>query len=157
MPYTMPEEVLAFDWGTTVIGVLDVSSNAYTAYRYGGDMVEGAKRITSTAGTIVSFNGKGRDLIEIAKILGFSSVAEMNVLGEHNDMMEITSNIRWPPDPGSASILGPGLIANYSYYFGDEPPIPPANMQDNYLISNWRDCYMTAELWKKWKRGELVP
>jgi hypothetical protein len=153
----MTDEVLAFDWGTTVIGILDVNGNAYTAYRYGKDMVEGANRIISSAGIIVSFNGNGRDLIEVAKMLGFSSVVEMNVSGEHNDMMKITSDIRWPPDPGSASILGPGLIETYRYYFGDKLPIPPVDLQDDYIISNWRDCYMTAELWKKWKRGELVP
>ena len=153
----MTAEVLAFDWGTEVIGVLDVNGNTYTAYRYGKDMVEGAKRIISTAGTIVSFSGNHRDLIEIAKILGFSSIAEMNVRGTHDDMQEITSDVRWPPDPGSSSILGPGLAANYRHYFGERPPIPPVNIQDGYLISNWRDCYMTAELWRKWKRGELVP
>lgn len=156
MPFTMTHEVLAFDWGTTVIGILDVNSNAYTAYRYGENMAEGAKRIISSTGTIVSFNGISRDLIEIAKILGFSSVAEMNISGEHNDMMKITSDIRWPPDPGSASIFGPGLLETYRHYFGDKPSIPPESLQDDYLISNWKDCYMTAELWKKWKQGELV-
>jgi hypothetical protein len=152
----MTAEVLAFDWGVSVIGVLDVNSNAYTAYRYGDDMAEGAKRVISTPGTIVSFNGNRRDLVEIAKLLGFSSVADMNVRGTHNDMLEITSDIRWPPDPGSVSILGPGLNATYSYYFGEQSPTPPAEIQDDYIVSNWRDCYMTAELWRKWKRGELV-
>lgn len=152
----MTHEVLAFDWGTHVIGILNVNSNTYTAYRYGENMAEGANRIISSTGAIVSFNGIRRDLIEIAKILGFSSVAEMHISGEHNDMMEITSDIRWPPDPGSASILGQGLLKTYEHYFTDIPPIPPAGLRDNYLISNWRDCYMTAELWKKWKRGELV-
>lgn len=151
----MTDEVLAFDWGTTVIGILDVNNNAYTAYRYGEDMIEGAKRIIATTGTIVSFNGTGRDLIEIAKMLGFSSVAEMNVAGYHDDMMNITSDIRWPPDPGTASILGPGLHDTYTHYFGDEPPMPPEGLEDDYLVSNWRDCHMTAELWRKWKRGEL--
>lgn len=153
----MTAEVLAFDWGTTVIGVLDINSNAYTAYRYGEDMVAGAKRIISTSGTVVSFNGNRYDLIEIAKILGYSSVSEMDVRGTHDDMLEIISDIRWPPRPGSASILGRGLPATYSYYFGEHLPLPPAGVQDDYLISNWRDCYMTAELWRKWKRGELVP
>lgn len=153
----MTDEVIAFDWGTTAIGILDVIGNVYTAYCYGAGMAEGAKRIISSTGTIVSFNGNGRDLIEIAKLLGFSSLAEMNISGKHYDMMKITSDIRWPPDPGTASILGPGLLETYKYYFGDIPPIPPMDLQDDYLISNWYDCYMTAELWRKWKRGELIP
>ena len=151
----MTHGVLSFDWGMTVIGILEVDSGTYTAYRY-ENMAEGANRLISSTGTIVSFNGNGRDLIEIAKILGFSSEAEMNISGEHNDMMEITSDIRWPPNPGSASILGPSLLETYRHYFGDIAPIPPEGLRDNYLISNWKDCYMTAELWKKWRRGELV-
>jgi len=156
IPTPVANEALAFDWGTTVIGILDINSDAYTAYRYGKDMAEGARRIIASPGTIISFNGNGKDLIEIAKILDFTSVAEMNVSGQHDDMMLITSDIRWPPDPGTASILGHGLFETYKYYFGDMLPMPPVGLQDDYLISNWRDCYMAAELWRKWKRGELV-
>jgi len=150
-------KVLAFDLGTSVVGILDVNGNTYIPYRYGTEMIEGAKRIISSMGAIVSFNGNGYDLMEMAKILGQSSVADLNISAEHNDMMKITSDIRWPPDSGTASILGPGLLETYRYYFGDEQAIPPAHLQDDYIIANWRDCYMTAELWKKWKRGELLP
>ena len=151
----MTNEVLAFDWGTTVIGILDVNNNAYTAYLHGEQMVEGASRIILSQGTIVSFNGKGRDLIEIARMLDFPSVSEMNISAKHDDMMEITSYIRWPPVPGSASICGPGLRETFRHYFGAMNHLPPTHLQDDYIVDNWRDCCMTAELWKKWKSGEL--
>ena len=156
-------EVLAFDWGINIIGVLDVNSNEYVPY-YGEEMIQGARRIVSSLGTIVSFNGDERDLSEISKILGLSSVSELNIGGEHNDMLKITSDTRWPPDPGSGSICGPGLLKTYQHYFGDMPVVPPLylkskyeNNQLQYVESNWMDCYMAAELWKKWKLGALVP
>jgi len=157
-------EVLAFDWGVSILGILDVNSNEYIPYHYGENMILGAKRITSSVGTIVSFNGNRCDLIEISRILGLSSVSEMHISGDHNDMREITSDIRWPPDPGTGSILGPGLIETYRHYFGDVAVVPPSRLQCEYegdqfeyVASNWCDCYMAGELWKKWKRGDLRP
>jgi hypothetical protein len=157
-------EVLVFDWGVSVLGVLDVNGNKYIPYHYGEDMIRGARRLISSSGTIVSFNGNKRDLMEISKILKLSSPAELQIAGEHNDMLEITSEIRWPPDPGTGSILGPGLSETYRYYFGDQTVAPPSHLEKEYegelfkyVESNWRDCYMTAELWKKWQHGELKP
>ena len=155
-------EVLAFDWGTTVVGVLDVGNNVYTPYHCREEMIHGAERIVSFQGTIVSFNGTGYDLIEISRLLGIPSVQNLKLRGLHDDMLIITSDIRWPPDPGTGSIKGPGLQATYRHYFDNDPINPPSHLQDTfeaerreYLNNNWRDCYMTAELWKKWKRGEL--
>ncbi|OCX71258.1 hypothetical protein A6M27_14190 [Acidithiobacillus thiooxidans] len=147
-------EVLAFDWGVGVLGVLDINGNEYIPYHYGEEMIQGAKRIVSCVGTVVSFNGNRRDLEEISKILGLSSVIDLHICGEHNDMLEITSDIRWPPRPGTASILGPGLRETYKHYFGHRTVVPPSHLSD-YEANNWSDCHMTAELWKKWKLGNL--
>jgi len=150
-------EVLAFDWGETIVGILDIDHNVYTPYRYRKEMIEGAKRIAMSAGTIVSFNGNGRDLDEIAKILSLPSKQKLSLRCQHDDMAEIISMIRWPPDPGSAPIRGQSLYDTYRYYFAGEAITPPAHVLDSYEVNNWGDCYMPAELWKKWKRGDLGP
>ncbi len=148
-------EVLAFDWGTTIVGILDVDRNAYTPHRFAEGMIEGANRIAMSVGTIVSFNGNGRDLTEIAIILSLPSKQELSLRCQHDDMAEIISAIRWPPHLGTAPILGQSLYETYRHYFGAEFATPPAHIEDDYEVSNWRDCYMTAELWKQWKRGDL--
>ncbi len=157
-------EVLAFDWGTNIIGILDVLKNEYIPYINTEEMTNGAQRIVSSTGTIVSFNGNTKDLMEISKILGYSSEEELHLDCEHNDMLEITSDIRWPPKPGGGTIFGPGLRETYKHYFPDKEIALPSYLRSNeesanfeYILSNWRDCYMTAELWIKWKSGELTP
>jgi hypothetical protein len=146
-----PGEVLAFDWGTTVVGVLDVITGIYTPYR-GTQRVEGAQRIVGCRGSIVSFNGNSRDLREIATILGLASSAELNLQGSHDNMWEITGRILWP---GDSLINGFGLAERYAHFFGKDAVFPADPSLDDYLNSNWKDCYMTAQLWKKWKLGEL--
>jgi hypothetical protein len=148
-------EVLAFDWGTTIVGVLDVNPNVYRAYRSREERLEGARRIVDCASVIVSFNGTGRDLPELSKKLNLPSPAHLALKGEHHDMMPIISGIRWPPDPGTAPINGPNLTDTYGHYFGNAFPVPPPQVTDPYEISNWLDCKMTAELWNQWQRGEL--
>jgi hypothetical protein len=118
-------------------------------------MVEGAKRIVFAEGTVVSFNGTGRDLSELFELLRLNDTDRV-INATHDDMLEITSNIRWPPDPGTGPINGPGLEATYRYYFGEGPPPMPPGLADVYEAGNWLDCHMTAELWKKWKRGGLA-
>jgi hypothetical protein len=146
----MPE-CLAVDWGTTIVGILDIGSGIYTPYR--GDRTrEGAARVQSCAGTIVTFNGTFCDLPELAKILG---VTKLSLCGVHDDMREITSRQRWPPDPGTDPILGENLTKTYTYYFGNEFSSEPPHLVDEYEISNWQDCFRAAELWKRWKAGEL--
>ncbi len=154
-------EVLAFDCGDSVVGILDVNRGVYLPY-LGKERIKGAKRLVSHVGTIVSFNGSRYDLPEISKMLSLPSVTELHISGEHNDMSRIVSEIRWPPDPGTAAILGQNLDETYRYYFGDERCNPPPDLRDkyegdqlDYIIANWRDCYMTAELWKRWRRGKL--
>jgi hypothetical protein len=148
-------EVLAFDWGSTVVGVLDVQADIYRAYRTREERIEGAKRLVDCAGIIVSFNGRCRDLLEISKILGLPSAADLALKGTHHDMMPIISAIRWPPDAGTAPIAGPSLVATYQHYFGKTIPRPPPHVTDPYESSNWLDCKMTAGLWHRWQRGEL--
>jgi hypothetical protein len=148
-------DVLAFDWGIGIVGVLDVNTDLYRAYR-GNERIEGAKRIVDCAGMIVTFNGNGRDLLELSKLLGRASQADLNLKGVHHDMMPIISTIRWPPDPGTAPITGPNLVDTYRHYFGDHLPAPPPQITDDYEISNWLDCKMTAALWLRWRQGELT-
>ncbi|MGN6085684.1 hypothetical protein [Trinickia sp.] len=147
-------EVLAFDWGTTIVGVLDVHTEIYTAYRGAAKMIEGAKRVLSAEGTIVSFNGTACDLPRLFDLLQLCETE--TIKSTHDDMLIITSNIRWPPDPGTDPINGPGLDATYAYYIGDEVPTVPRGVTDECEADNWHDCYMAAALWKKWKRGELA-
>lgn len=148
-------EALAFDWGKHIIGILDINTGLYTPYRTKDEIVRGAERIVSSTGNVVSFNGNVRDLVEIAKILGVPSGEELAIRGVHNDMLEITSIIRYPPRDGTGYINGPGLDATFEHFFGKLEIKSPPHINDDYEISNWKDCYKTAELWKKWRRGEL--
>jgi hypothetical protein len=149
-------DVLAFDWGTTIVGVLDVNAGSYRAYRTREERIEGAKRVVDCAGTIVSFNGGGRDLLELSKLLGLPSEAHLPLKGIHDDMMPIISAIRWPPDPGTAPIIGPSLTETYRHYFCQVVPVRPLHVTEPYEISNWLDCTMTAALWTRWRHGELT-
>jgi hypothetical protein len=137
------------------VGVLDVNADRYRPYRTREERIECAKRIVDCAGTIVSFNGGGRDLLELSRILCLPSGAYLTLKGIHHDMMPIISAIRWPPDPGTAPITGPSLTETYQRYFGKVFPSPPPHVTDEYEISNWLDCKMAAELWTRWQRGEL--
>ena len=148
-------DVLAFDWGTSIVGVLDVNADRYRAYRTSEERIAGARRIVDCAGTIVSFNGCGRDLLEFSKILGLPFEAHLTLKGIHHDMMPIISAIRWPPDPGTAPITGPNLTETYQHYFAKVLLSPPLHVTDEYEISNWLDCKMATELWTRWQRGEL--
>jgi len=149
-------EVLAFDWGTTIVGVLDVNSDSYRAYRTRKERIEGARRVVNCAGHILSFNGRTRDLLELSKILELPSEAHLTLQGMHHDMMPIISAIRWPPEPDTAPITGPNLTETYQHYFGKVFPAPPPHVTDEYEISNWLDCKMTAALWIRWQQGELT-
>ena len=148
--------VLAFDWGINIVGVLDINADVYRAYRTRIERIEGAKRIVECAGIIVTFNGNGRDLVELSKILSLPAVASLTLKGTHHDMMPIISAIRWPPDPGTAPITGPNLAETYRHYFGAVVLVPPSHVTEQYEISNWLDCKMTADLWNRWQRGELT-
>jgi len=148
-------EVLAFDWGVDIVGVLDINVDIYRPYRTRTKRIEGARRIIECAGIIVSFNGSGRDLLELSRLLCLPSEANLTIKGTHHDMMPIISAIRWPPDPGTAPITGPNLTETYRHYFGDEFPAPPSYVTEQYEISNWLDCKMTADLWLRWQRREL--
>jgi len=147
--------VLAFDWGTTIMGVLDVNSNTYKAYRYKEQMIEASKMLINCDGTIISFSQNDRDLKEIAKLLGINNIDLLQINSTHNNMAPIVTNIRWPPRDGESGIIGTNLEANYEHYFQGIVPTTPDGLTDSYEISNWYDCYIVAELWKKWKQGQL--
>lgn len=144
-------EVLAFDVGESIVGILDVNTGAYAPYR-GEDMIDGARRLIDCEGIIVSFNGTLSDLPSLARILGVEAGAlELN--GIHRDMREIASKDRWPPDPGTSPILGTSLVAAYEHYLDEDVPRPPTSVSDGYEEDNWRDCWMAGELWKKLCHG----
>lgn len=138
-------EILAFDVGTGIVGVLDVQTGSYAAYR-GQDMSRGARRIFECEGIIIRFNGNRYDLPKLAKRLDdCNSVLEPR--GKHIDMREEASRDRWPPDPGTQPIRGTNLISHYMHYFGEPLPEPPDSLKDEYEQNNWRDCRMAADLW----------
>jgi hypothetical protein len=145
--------VLSFDWGTTIVGVLDVNAGIYTPYR-GSKIIEGVLRLTECIGTIVSFNGNSYDLPKMAEYIGMTSMWEMRFRGSHDDMLDITSAILWP---GPTPIVGSGGLEERFRRFCCDAELSTSPMPDDpYVDDNWRDCFMAAELWKKWKRGELA-
>lgn len=138
-------EILSFDVGTGIVGVLDVQTGSYAAYR-GQDILVGARRVFDCEGIIISFNGNTYDLPELVKRLdGRDSVLEPR--GKHIDMSEEASRDRWPPKPGTKPIQGPNLIDHYKHYRGELLPQPPDSLKDEYEQNNWRDCRMAADLW----------
>ena len=145
-------EVLSFDWGTAIIGVLDVDTELYTPYS-GRRIVEGVQRVTECDGIVVSFNGNLYDLPKMAESLGLADTGGLRLYGRHDDMLEITSTILWP---GNKPIIGGGsLEKRFRLFCGDEKLPASPFPDDPYIESNWRDCYMPAQLWRKWKRNEL--
>lgn len=129
-------EVLAFDVGDDIVGVLDVNTGGYTPYR-GDRIAEGAQRIIDCRGVIVSYNGDLYDLPKLAEFLG----TDIEYRGTHYDMLTITLNDRRDVDP---------LRETYEHYFDDEDaiPRPPPSVKDDYEKDNWEDCWLAAELWK---------
>ena len=141
-------EILAFDYGEDIVGMIDLNTDTYTRYR-GKAMVEGAKRILACDGIIVSFNGTCYDLPRLAKFAGLSASDTPSLRGIHHDMQIEASRDRWPPRPGTAPIIGSGLRDHHRHYCGHSPAEPPGWLDCEYERSNWLDCYMTAELWRK--------
>ncbi|MCY3623415.1 MAG: hypothetical protein OXH68_17120 [Gammaproteobacteria bacterium] len=141
-------EVLAFDCGQDIVGILDIKTGEYLPYR-GGRMIEGARRILDCAGEVVSYNGIRYDLDELAEIVGVETTDNLALNGEHRDMQVIASARCWPPDEGTEPILGTGLVSMYERCLGGDLPDPPSHVIDEYERSNWRDCYMAGELWKE--------
>ena len=145
-------EVLAFDTGTTIVGVLDLNTGIYTAYRKHGEppWTKGAERVIECDGIVVSFNGNRYDLPHLAGITGVEAADRLPLRGVHCDMRVIASKDRWPPDPGTEPIWGERPRSTYKHYFPDDDvPVPPASITDPYEQDNWRDCWLAATLWKK--------
>ena len=140
-------EVLTFDIGENLVGVLDVNTGEYTSYR-GDEKVDGARRVIACEGIIVSFNGTCCDLPSLVRILGLKEETP-DLKGDHCDMLEIASEDRWPTSPGGTPIWGTNLRATYKHYFGDDVTKPPASASGDHEEGNWLDCWMVAELWKK--------
>ena len=138
-------EILAFDVGTGIVGVLAVQTGSYSAYR-GQDMLLGARRVFDCEGIIISFNGNRYDLPELVKRLDDGNTV-LEPRAKHIDMCEEASRDRWPPDPRTKPIPGHSLISHYMHYFGESLPEPPHSLEDEYERDNWKDCRMAADLW----------
>ena len=141
-------EILAFDYGEDIVGVIDLNTDVYVLYR-GKCMVEGAQRILACEGIIVSFNGTSYDLPKLAKVAGLSASDTPSLRGAHHDMRIEASRDRWLPRPGTAPIVGSSLRDHYRHYCGPSSVEAPDFLDDEYERSNWLDCYMAAELWRK--------
>ena len=87
--------VLAFDTGIAIVGILDVNTGAYTAYRDPA-WTAGATRLLECDGVIVSFNGNRYDLYDLARIIGAPSPDDLNLRGIHCDMRRLHPNIAGP-------------------------------------------------------------
>ena len=140
--------ILAFDAGEDIIGILELSTGGYVPYR-GTHMIQGARRLIGCTGIIISFNGTNYDLRRLAEIVGAPSPDMLQLQGTHLDMLREASIDRWPPDPGTAPIIGTDLRSQYEHYFGPETPESPISVNDDYEWSNWRDCFMAGQLWKR--------
>ena len=96
-----------------------------------------------------SFKGIGYDLPRLARLAGTSAFDTPVLLGIHHDMQIEASRDRWPPLRGTAPIVGADLRDHYRHDCGYSPLEPPGWLKDEYERSNWLDCYMAAELWRK--------
>ena len=133
----MKEDVLAFDVGQSIVGVLDLVTERYRPYR-GSRKIDGARRVIECEGTIVSYNGCKYDLPELAKLVKEADSGNVSIRGRHRDMREIASADRWPPDPGTKTIMGSNLRDQYEHYCGSKLPKPPDGLRDEYEENNWR-------------------
>ena len=141
------QEIMAFDWGESIVGVLDVSTGTYLPYR-GDRMADGARRVFDCEGIIVSFNGNEFDLRKLKELLRDDN-ASAEIKGTHFDMLVEASRDQWPPKAGTSPIRGTNLRSYYWIYFGETLPEPPEGIMDEYERNNWLDCRMAADLWRK--------
>ena len=113
-------------------------------------MPDGARRILGCDGVVISFNGIRYDLPALAKVVGVADADALSLKGTHCDVRIHACSDRWPPRDGEdGSILGPDLRDHYRHHFGWPPPDPPRRLDNDYERSNWRDCHMAAELWRR--------
>ena len=142
-------ELLAFDIGDDIVGIIDLRTGAFDRYR-GAHMREGAQRILDCDGIVISFNGTLYDLPQLARILGLAEWDGPLLKGTHYDMRVHACRDRWPSTDGEdAPILGPDLRDHYRHYCRQPPPDPPGDLDDAHERNNWRDCHMAGELWRR--------
>ena len=140
---------MAFDLGIDIVGIIDLRTDAYACYP-GARMPDGARRILGCDGVVISFNGIRYDLPALAKVVGVADADALSLKGTHCDVRIHACSDRWPPRDGEdGSILGPDLRDHYRHHFGWPPPDPPRRLDNDYERSNWRDCHMAAELWRR--------
>jgi uncharacterized protein YprB with RNaseH-like and TPR domain len=132
--------VLVIDTGQDIVGIFTVRKNTYRAYR-GRRIAIALKRI-STADEIVTFNGKHRDLSDLAKFAALPENKEFPLSGIHSDMRSIC----W-----SDRIWGSRLECTYLLHNLEVPDFPATHEG-----SNERDVHMTYHLWRLWKDNKLL-
>ena len=142
------KEILAFDYGQSIVGMIDLRTDSYSRYR-GRRMIDGASRILDCEGIVISFNGTEYDLPKLATLIGVAEPDALSLRGDHYDMLIEASRDRWPPAPGNPKIVFQALPKHYEHYCGEPLPDPPDFLVDDYERDNWGDCYMTAMLWRK--------
>ena len=89
-------ELLAFDVGVDIVGILDLRTDAYVSFR-GTRKPDGARRILDCDGVVISFNGIRYNLPELAKITGVADDDAPPPKGTHCDMRIHACRDRWPP------------------------------------------------------------
>ena len=137
---TRRRNVLIIDTGKDIVGIFAVTKKVYRAYR-GRRIAIALKRI-SAADEIVTYNGKLRDLSDLAKFADLPEDKEFSLKGIHNDMRSICWSDRIP---------GSGLEQTYLRHKLEVPDFP-----DTHEGSNERDVHMTYHLWRLWKDNKLL-
>ena len=126
---------LVIDTGQDIVGIFCVEDGTYLPYR-GAEITSAIRRIEA-ADEVVTYNGKDRDLLDLARFAG----RRCKLKGVHTDMRSIC----W-----SDEIWGSSLRSTYSQHFSDCPRFP-----DTYEGCNEADVYQTFKLWELWKQGKL--
>lgn len=133
------------DTGQDIIGIYSVEECEYLAYR-GSRIADALERVRS-ADEVITYNGEGRDLKDLARFAGIDG--DFPLKGEHFDMQVKV----WAP------IFGSSLLRTYNMHFADCPDCPFSDPNseeiDDYEAANRCDVYMTFKLWELWKEDRL--
>jgi hypothetical protein len=145
---------LAIDVGDTIIGIYCLEAGAYTAYRPppfaqdDSEILRAIARIQAADEAVFFLGTNFNDLRELGRFARLKDRQELPLKADAVvDMARICSPRLWQT-----------LFACYEYHFGPwiRPVLVPP-IEDDYVYRNYRDCSMTAQLWRKWKAGKLRP
>ena len=139
------KEILVFDVGENIIGMIDLNTDTYSHYR--GPRMVRSQRILDCQGIVISFNGSTGTGRPWQRLLGLPTrplylSAPLRYAGR-GIPRSLASGTRDRSDSGQ------NLQETYWNYFRDSPPDPPDYLDDDYERDNWSDCYMAAALWRR--------